>query len=75
MKDLGPLHFFLDIEANFSSTDHLIQSKYIHDVLTRYSMLDCKPLSNLVSSSSRLSAYNKDASENPSLYRSVVGNL
>lgn len=46
MKDLGSLHYFLDMEV-YGSTNgmHLSQSKYILDLLTRTNMLDCKPVS------------------------------
>ncbi|PKI45223.1 hypothetical protein CRG98_034401 [Punica granatum] len=58
MKDLSPLHFFLGMEARSDSTGlSLIQSKYIHDILVRTSMLDCKPISSLVAAGSRLSLH------------------
>nr|CAD1837078.1 unnamed protein product [Ananas comosus var. bracteatus] len=47
MKDLGPLHIFLGIEAR-SNPDglYLTQSKYILDILSRNSMPDCKPIAS-----------------------------
>lgn len=43
MKDLGYLHFFLGMEACRDTTGfHLTQSKYIHDILARTSILTCR---------------------------------
>ncbi|PKH47874.1 hypothetical protein CRG98_050414 [Punica granatum] len=76
VKDLGPLHFFLGMEARSDSTRlYLTQSKYIHDILVRISMLDCKPISSPVATGSRLSLHDGHPFEDPSLYRSVVGSL
>ncbi|PKI31327.1 hypothetical protein CRG98_048282 [Punica granatum] len=76
MKDLGSLHFFLGMEARRVSTGlYLTQSKYIHDILARTSMLDCKPISSPVTSGSRLSLNDGSSFEDPSLYRSVVSSL
>ncbi|PKI55374.1 hypothetical protein CRG98_024225 [Punica granatum] len=76
MKDLGPLNYFLGMEATFDKTGlHLTQAKYIHDILLRSSMLDYKPISSPVASGARLSLHDGDTFEDPSLYRSVVGSL
>ncbi|PKI78210.1 hypothetical protein CRG98_001381 [Punica granatum] len=64
------------MEAKSDSTGlYLTQSKYIHDILIRTSMLDCKPISSPVSAGSRLSLHDGHPFEDPSLYRSVVGSL
>ncbi|PKI57099.1 hypothetical protein CRG98_022493 [Punica granatum] len=76
MKDLGPLNYFLSMEATFDKTGlHLTQAKYIHDILLGSSMLDCKPISSPVASGARLSVHDGDTFEDPSLYQSVVGSL
>ncbi|PKI34533.1 hypothetical protein CRG98_045070 [Punica granatum] len=76
MKDLSHLHFFLGMEARTDGTGlYLTQSKYIHDILARTSMLECKPISSPVSSGSRLSLHDGDLFQDSSLYRSVVGSL
>ncbi|PKI49294.1 hypothetical protein CRG98_030312 [Punica granatum] len=76
MKDLGPLHFFLGMEAKSDSTGlYLKQSKCIHDFLVQTSMLDCKPISSPVAAGFRLSLHDGHSFEDPALYRSVVGSL
>ncbi|XP_019084219.1 PREDICTED: myosin-17-like [Camelina sativa] len=45
LKDLGPLSYFLGIEATRTSTGlHLMQRKYILDLLAKTKMLGAKPL-------------------------------
>ncbi|PKI69224.1 hypothetical protein CRG98_010361 [Punica granatum] len=57
-KDLGPLHFFLGMEARTDGTGlYLTQFKYIHDILAPTFMLECKPISFSISSGSRLSLH------------------
>ncbi|PKI58839.1 hypothetical protein CRG98_020738 [Punica granatum] len=76
MKDLGPLHYFLGMEARTDGIGlYLTQSKYIHDSLAHTSMIECKPISSPVSLGSRLSLHNGDPFPDPSLYRSTVGSL
>ncbi|OWM63729.1 hypothetical protein CDL15_Pgr005991 [Punica granatum] len=76
MKDLGSLHFFLGMEACTDGTKlYLTQSKYIHDILARTSMLEYKPISSPISSGSRLSLHDGDPFQDYSLYRSVVESL
>jgi hypothetical protein len=56
LKDLSPLHYFLDIEVQ--KTDQgpcLSQKKYTADLLERAGMIQCKPVSTPLSSSSKLS--------------------
>jgi hypothetical protein len=47
MKDLGELKYCLGMEVSHDWSKHIItvkQTKYIHDVLRRFGMLDCKPV-------------------------------
>lgn len=68
MKDLGPLHYFLGIEAHPTSIGlHLTQSKYIHDILSRTSMLQYKPISSPLHPGSQLSITEGASFDNPSL--------
>jgi histone deacetylase 1/2 len=66
----------MGIEAHSGANGlHLTQSKYIHDILSKCSMIDCKPIASPVIPGSRLLLYDGDPFDNPSLYRSVVGSL
>ncbi|PKI42234.1 hypothetical protein CRG98_037350 [Punica granatum] len=72
MKNLGPLNYFLSMDATFDRIRlHLTQAKYIHDILSRSSMLDYKPISSPVTTGACLSLHDGDPFEDPSLYRSV----
>ncbi|PKI63817.1 hypothetical protein CRG98_015801 [Punica granatum] len=45
MKDLGHLHFFLGIEGRTDGNGlYLTQSKYIHNILARTTMLESNPI-------------------------------
>jgi len=49
MSDLGNLIYFLGIEFEMNSQGVLIhQRKYAQDVLKRFNMLNCKPISTPV---------------------------
>ena len=76
VKDLGPLHFFLGIEAIMS--DHgfyLSQRRYISDLLRKTNMHEAKPISSPMASSTSLSQYQGTPLLDPSSYRSTVGSL
>jgi len=53
----------------------LSQQRYIRDLLHKTIMVDAKPITSLMSSSSVLSAFTGDPMEDLSLYRSTVGSL
>ena len=47
MKELGPLHFFLGLEAIYSSSGlYLTQTKYTVDLLHCAKFQDVKPISS-----------------------------
>jgi hypothetical protein len=76
LKDLGPLHYFLGVEALPASQGlFLTQRKYISDLLKKANMAACKPITSPMSSSTNLSQFDGAAFSDPSLYRSVVGSL
>jgi hypothetical protein len=76
LKDLGPLHFFLGVQATFSSNGlHLCQTKYISDLLHRTRMLGAKPSKSPCSSGAKLSKFDGEILPDPSEYRHVVGAL
>jgi len=76
IKDLGPLHYFLGIQATRTSNGlHLCQSKYVADLLTRTQMQDAKPASSPCAAGSKLSKFDGETLPDYSEYRSIVGAL
>lgn len=78
MKNLGYLHHFLGIEVSRDANGlFLSQSKYVKDLLSRTSMLDCKPYG--FPCNYKGSHHTIDASAalltDPTLYRSIIGAL
>jgi histone deacetylase 1/2 len=75
LKDLGELHYFLEIEVKKASNGILLtQQKYTSDLLHRAGMRNCKPMNTPMASTDKLSVHDggllgpKDATE----YRSIV---
>ncbi|XP_026419650.1 uncharacterized protein LOC113315603 [Papaver somniferum] len=78
MKDLGPLHYFLGIEATFDSKAKkmlLAQNKYSLELLKKHDMLGCKPCKTPVPQVQRVSVFDGTALSDDSSYRSLVGGL
>jgi hypothetical protein len=76
VKDLGPLNFFLGVEA--IKSDHsfyLSQRRYISDLLRKTNMHEAKPISSPMASSTSLSKFQGTPLSDPSSYRSTVGSL
>lgn len=58
MKDLGSLKYFLGIEiARWSAGIFLCQRKYVLDLLTETTMLDCKPVDTPIEQNHKLVEY------------------
>jgi hypothetical protein len=76
LKDLGPLHFFLGVEAHkVDSGMYLSQRRYITDLLRKTNLHEAKPVSSPMASSTVLSQYTGSSLFDPSSYHSVVGSL
>ncbi|KAG7559542.1 GAG-pre-integrase domain [Arabidopsis thaliana x Arabidopsis arenosa] len=76
IKDPTDLHYFLGIEVTRSPTGlHLMQRKYITDLLTKYNMLDAKPVTTPLPTTPKLTLTTGDKLPDASQYRSVVGSL
>jgi hypothetical protein len=57
MKDLGPLHHFLDVSVEQWSDDlFLHQRQYVRDILECTGMSDCKPCSTPVNTQAKVSS-------------------
>jgi hypothetical protein len=76
VKDLCKLNYFLGMEVVLLKSSLLLSQKhYILDLLKRTNMLEAKPISSPMFSSSSLSAFDDDSMDDPLLYRSTVGSL
>lgn len=76
IKDPVDLHYFLGIEAIRSKHGlHLMQSKYILDLLSKTSMTDAKPVSTPLQTSPKLTIYSGTTLDDASQFRSIVGSL
>ena len=76
MTDMGDLHYFLGISVTRSKDSlFLSQEKYALDLLDRAGMLQCKPISTPVDTTSKLSAKSSDPVADPTEYRSIAGGL
>jgi hypothetical protein len=72
MKDLGMMHYFLELEV-WQRTDEIFlsQGKYIVEILKRFGMLDCKSMTTpMVSNLKKLSESSSDSDLiDPTMYR------
>uniref|UniRef100_A0A8R7TXD8 Reverse transcriptase Ty1/copia-type domain-containing protein n=1 Tax=Triticum urartu TaxID=4572 RepID=A0A8R7TXD8_TRIUA len=76
MTNMGSLHHFLGINVHHTSSSlHLSQEQYALEILDRAGMLNCKPVSTPVDTTSKLSATDGPAFHDPSLYRSLASAL
>ena len=76
IRDLGSLHFFLGIEAQFLTNGLLItQWKCITDLLANSNMSECQPCHTPISTSPPLSKLSGDPLSNAEQYRQMVGSL
>lgn len=76
MKDIGLMHYFLGLEV-WQEEGHIFlgQGKYAVDVLSRFHMADCKPVSTPMATTGK-ELYTLDSQEvDPALYRKLIGSL
>lgn len=74
LKDLGQLNYFLGVEATYNETSmQLTQQCYIHDLLYRIGMTNCKPISSLVFYTRQLSRFSGVPMTDFLLYRNIIG--
>lgn len=78
MKDLGLLHYFLGLEVvQKENYIFLNQRKYTMDILTRFGMKECKPLTTPMETN--LHKFKEDAANSEptdsSYYRQLIGSL
>ena len=78
MKDLRLLHYFLGLKVQQNSGSIILnQGKYTSNILKRFSMWNCKPMSSPMETN--LHKLKEAAAESPSidstLYRQMIGSL
>lgn len=76
LKEPKDVSYFLGIEATRTSAGlHLMQRKYIIDLLTRMHMLDAKPVTTPMAANPRLTLRSGTKMDSPQEYRTVLGSL
>nr|XP_020156851.1 uncharacterized mitochondrial protein AtMg00810-like [Aegilops tauschii subsp. strangulata] len=76
LKDLGALHFFLDINVRRDASGFFLhQGQYALDLLDHAGMTDCKPAATPAEAKPKLSAIAGQPATGVALYRSIVGAL
>jgi hypothetical protein len=76
MSLLGGLSFFLGLHICQRNQEIFIsQTKYIREMLKRFGMEDCKPVTTPMQTSCKLSKYNDSKSTDQRKYRSMIGSL
>ncbi|XP_042423573.1 uncharacterized mitochondrial protein AtMg00810-like [Zingiber officinale] len=76
MKELGQLKHFLGLEIDRTQKGiFLCQQKYSKDLLKRFGMLDCKPISTPMESNFRMCAHEGKSLEDTTMYQKLVGSL
>lgn len=76
MKDMGPFHYFLGIQAQFYSEGlFLSQQKYAEDLLAVAAMSDCQPMPTPLPIQLNKLPETEELFSNPTFFRSLAGKL
>lgn len=76
MSDLGMMHYFLGIEVVQSANGIFIsQKKYVQDILDRFRMKDCNPVSTPTEFGLKLNKDHEGKKVDSTLYKQIVGSL
>lgn len=76
IKDMGDLSYFLGIETKRTSQGmHLMQKKYITDLLAKANMLHAKPVATPLPTHPKLTLNSGQPLTDPHEYRQLVGSL
>jgi hypothetical protein len=76
MKELGELKHFLGLEVDRTEEGlFLCQQKYAKDLLQRFGMLECKPISTPMEANAKLCAHAGKDLQDGAMYRQLVGSL
>eukprot|EP00253_Pinus_taeda_P036133 PITA_36133 len=76
MKDLGLMHYYLGLEVWQGPNEiYLDQGKYVIEMLKRFDMIDCKPMTTpMITNLKRLKSH-KSSPMDPTRYRQLIGSL
>ncbi|KAK2398342.1 putative mitochondrial protein [Trifolium repens] len=76
MSDLGELSFFLGMEfVKRKGGIVMHQQKYIGEILGKFEMTDCKPISNPSDTNVKLDECADEEGVDPTLFRQMIGSL
>ena len=76
MKELGELKHFLGLEVDRTKEGlFLCQQKYAKDLLYKFGILNCKPISTPMEVNANLYAHEGKDVEDGTMYRQLVGSL
>jgi hypothetical protein len=76
MTDLGLMRYFMGIEVHQSKTGIFIsQSKYAHEILKRFNMVNSKAAPTPVIIGLKLRKEDKGSKVDPTLFKILVGSL
>eukprot|EP00253_Pinus_taeda_P005644 PITA_05644 len=76
MTDLGYVHNYLGIEVpQHPKSIFLSQKKYIGDLLNRFGMTECNPLTNPMEQNLKLTSIKEKEFEDATKYRQLLGSL
>lgn len=76
MKELGELQHFLGLEVERTKEGlFLCQQKYAKDLLEKFGMLDCKPVSTPIEPNVKLCSIEGHELKDSTMYRKLVGSL
>lgn len=76
MKELGQLKHFLGLEVDRTQEEiFLHQQKYSKDLLNKFGMLECKPISTPMEPNAKICAHEGRDLEDATMYRQLVGSL
>ena len=76
MKDLGQMHYFLGLEVWRNPKEiFLIQGKYAVEILNRFGMMDCKPMTTPVMTNLKLLSDTLPEIADVTLFRQMICSL
>ena len=76
MTNIGLMAYYLGIEVKQTEEGIFIsQEGYAKEILKKFEMLDCKPVSTPVECGVKLSRHNEEENVNPTLFKSLIGSL